>query len=308
MADGDRKRRAGFYAAPSPGKTADAPPPPHARRCVSGAGRSRRRAERRIDGCRRAAGGEHSGLVRRVLIASVAAIAAVTGCSAAAARSHATGGPPPAPAAAPAKPDVPFAATPGSAHDFADVEQWRKVFDDPARDTWQKPRELIASLDLRPGMWVADLGAGTGYFSRWLDGAVGPSGVVFAVDTEPNLVAYLRARSEREKTTTVVPVLASPDDPRLPPHALDLVLIVDTYHHIDDRRPYLEHLATRLKPDGRVVVVDWQKHDLAIGPPIEHRLARAQVVREMETAGYTLAAEPSVLPHQYVLVFARPGR
>jgi predicted methyltransferase len=171
-----------------------------------------------------------------------------------------------------------FHATPGSDHDFADVDQWRKVFDDPARDAWQKPRELVAALGLRPGMWVADLGAGTGYFSRHLDAAVGPSGVVFAVDTEPNLVAHLRARSEQEHTTTVVPVLASRDDPRLPPHALDLVLIVDTYHHLDRRLAYLQGLATRLKAGGRVAIVEWEKRDLPVGPPAEHKLAREQVI------------------------------
>jgi predicted methyltransferase len=227
---------------------------------------------------------------------ALAAACFVLGCAASAARSsdpvpHATA--------------APFAATPGSAHDFADVEQWRRVFDDPQRDAWQKPRELVAALELRPGMWVADLGAGTGYFSRWLDAAVRPSGVVFAVDTEPNLVAHLRTRSEQEKTSTVVPVLASFDDPRLPPHALDLVLIVDTYHHLDDRLTYLRRLATTLKPSGRVAIVDWQKHALPIGPPAEHKLARDQVVAEMTAAGYRLVAEPKVLRHQYVLVFGR---
>ena len=201
--------------------------------------------------------------------------------------------------------DTPFAATPGSAHDFKDVEHWRRVFDDPARDVWQKPRELVAALALRPGAWVADLGAGTGYFSRWLDAAVGPSGVVFAVDTEPNLVAHLRARAEHEKTPTIVPVLASMDDPRLPPGALDLVLIVDTYHHLDARRAYLDRLARTLKPGGRIAIVDWQKRDLPVGPPASHKLAREQVVDEMRSAGFTLVDESTLLPHQYFLVFAR---
>lgn len=203
---------------------------------------------------------------------------------------------------------MPFVATPGSRHDFADVEQWRRVFDDPARDAWQKPHELVAALGLRPGMWVADLGAGTGYFSRYLDAAVTPGGVVFAVDTEPNLVAHLRSRAEQERTATVVPVLASMDDPRLPPHALDLVLIVDTYHHLDARLAYLGRLATRLKPGGRVAVVDWQKRDLPIGPPAAHKLAREQVIAEMRAAGYALVDEPGLLPHQYFLIFARTAR
>ncbi len=157
-------------------------------------------------------------------------------------------------------------------------------------------------------MWVADLGAGTGYFSRWLDAAVRPNGVVFAVDTEPNLVAHLRARAEQEKTASVVPVLASFDDPRLPPRALDLVLIVDTYHHLDDRLTYLHRLGATLKPSGRIAVVDWQKHALPIGPPAEHKLAREQVVAEMRSAGYALVADPTILPHQYVLIFAPATR
>jgi predicted methyltransferase len=203
---------------------------------------------------------------------------------------------------------APFAATPGSRHDFADVEQWRRVFDDPARDAWQKPAEVVAALGLRPGAWVADLGAGTGYFSRHLDAAVGPGGVVFAVDTEPNLVAHLRARAEQERTATVVPVLASMHDPRLPPGALDVVLIVDTYHHLDARRAYLDRLGRTLKPGGRIAIVDWQKRDLPVGPPAAHKLAREQVVDEMRSAGFTLVDEPTFLPHQYFLVFARsPG-
>lgn len=222
----------------------------------------------------------------------------------------------------PAATAAPFAATPGSNHDFAAVEQWRRVFDDPARDAWQKPRELLAALAIRPGMWVADLGAGTGYFSRWLDaavrGTVAPSGrkraterrdgVVFAVDTEPNMVAHLRERAEKERTPTIVPVLASRDDPRLPPRALDLVLIVDTYHHLDDRRGYLARLGAAVKPAGRIAIVDWKDGDLPIGPPREHKLAREVVVDEMRTVGWTLVGEPKLLPHQYVLVFARAGR
>ena len=221
------------------------------------------------------------------------------GCTAAVTRPGGAANPTPATTA-----DARFAATPGSRHDFADVEHWRRVFDDPARDAWQKPRELVAALALRPGMWVADLGAGTGYFSRYLDAAVGPMGVVFAVDTEPNLVDHLRTRAEQEKTT-VIPVLASFSDARLPPRALDLVLIVDTYHHLDDRLTYLQRLGRALKPDGRIAIVDWQQRELPIGPPLEHKLAREQVIEEMQAAGYALATEPTILSYQYVLIFER---
>jgi ubiquinone/menaquinone biosynthesis C-methylase UbiE len=190
-----------------------------------------------------------------------------------------------------------------SHHSFADVAHWEQVFDDPGRDSWQKPRELVAALELRPGMRVADLGAGTGYFSRYLSEAVGPAGAVFAVDTEPNLVVHLRARAEHEHTGNVVPILASADDPRLPADSTDVVLIVDTYHHIDDRRGYLRRLQRVLRERGRVVVVDWQKQPLPVGPPPDHKLAREQVVDEMTAVGYRLVADPAILPYQYVLIF-----
>ena len=191
-------------------------------------------------------------------------------------------------------------------HPFDDLEHWKAVFDDPARDEWQKPAALVKALGVRAGMAVADLGAGTGYFSRHLSAAVGPDGTVFAVEPEPKLLAYLRDRAERERTANVVPVLASLDDPRLPPRSVDLVLVVDTFHHIDARIAYCRALRRALRPDGRVAIVDWQKRPLPVGPEPEHKLAREQVVDEMRAAGYALVAEPDVLPYQYVLVFA-PG-
>jgi len=202
----------------------------------------------------------------------------------------------------PAPTHAPFEAT--SRHPFDDVKQWSAVFDDPTRDAWQKPKELVAALGIRSGMTVADLGAGTGYFSRHLAGAVGERGTVFAVDTEPNLVAHLRERAEQEHTANVTPLLASFDDSRLPRAAVDLVLIVDTFHHLDHRLDYLRRLRRVLKPSGRVAIVDWQAQPLPVGPPPEHKLPREQVVREMEAAGYRLKAEPEILPYQYVLVFA----
>jgi ubiquinone/menaquinone biosynthesis C-methylase UbiE len=186
---------------------------------------------------------------------------------------------------------------------FADVEHWVSVFDDPARDAYQKPEEVVRALRIRPGMRVADLGAGTGYFSRHLSTAVGASGTVLAVDTEPELVRHLRERAEKEKTDNVVPILASPDNPRLPRGAVDLVLLVDTFHHLDQRVAYFGRLRRTLAPGGRVAVVDWQKRETPIGPELEHRLAREQVVEEMRTAGYALVDEPDVLPYQYCLVF-----
>ncbi len=189
-------------------------------------------------------------------------------------------------------------------HRFDDPAYWSKVFDDPARDAWQKPDALVAALHLERGQRVADLGAGTGYFSRVLSNAVGPDGTVFAVEIEPNLVTYLRDRAEREGTRNVVPILASAADPHLPAGLVDVVLIVDTYHHVDDRIVYFRNLRRVLRAAGRVAIVDWQKRPLPVGPELEHKLAREVVVDEMTEAGYRLVDEPDVLPYQYVLVFA----
>jgi ubiquinone/menaquinone biosynthesis C-methylase UbiE len=186
---------------------------------------------------------------------------------------------------------------------FADVEAWTRVFDDPARDEWQKPAALVSALGLAPGATVADLGAGTGYLSRYLAASVGPGGTVLAVDTEPNLVRHLRDRAEKEGTTNVVPILASANNPRLPGGAVDVVLILDTYHHIDDRLTYARGLRRFLRPDGRIAIIDWHKRPLPVGPEMDHKLAREHVLDEMKQAGYELAAESDVLPYQYFLIF-----
>ena len=161
-------------------------------------------------------------------------------------------------------------------HSFDDVEHWKAVFDDPARDEWQKPAELVKALAIRPGMTVADVGAGTGYFSRHLSTAVGPDGTVFAVEPEPKLLAYLRERAEREKTANVVPILASLDDPRLPPRSVDLVLVVDTFHHIDARERYFRELRKSLNAGARVAIIDFRL-DSPAGPPKAARIAPEKV-------------------------------
>jgi predicted methyltransferase len=204
-------------------------------------------------------------------------------------------------APAPPPPEGPHDAT--AHHPFTDVDRWTKLFDDPRRDAWQKPQEIVAALGLRPGQVVADLGAGTGYFERYLSRAVTPGGIVLAVDSEPEMVRHLGQRALKEQTPNVVPVLALPDEPFLPPRRVDCVLIVDTYHHIDDRLDYFRRMKEALAPGGRVAIVDFHKRDLPVGPPPEHKLAREFVLDEMKQAGWRLAAEPTFLPYHYFLIF-----
>jgi ubiquinone/menaquinone biosynthesis C-methylase UbiE len=186
---------------------------------------------------------------------------------------------------------------------FDDVEHWQRVFDDPARDAWQKPQALVDALAIAPGMAVADIGAGTGYLSRHLATAVGERGAVFAVETEPKLLVHLRRRAEAEGTPQVVPVLGSTGDPRLPTARIDLIVILDTYHHVDDRLAYFRRLRRVLVPSGRLAIIDWHKRELPVGPALDHKLAREHVLDEMERAGWALEAEHTFLPYQYFLVF-----
>jgi len=186
---------------------------------------------------------------------------------------------------------------------FADAEKWATVFDDPARDAWQKPSALVDALGLRTGMTVAEIGAGTGYLLRYLAAAVGAEGAVFLADIEPSLVAHIRARAEREKAANVIPVLASKDHPRLPAKSVDVILFLDTYHHIDERLVYLRNLHRFLKPGGKVAIVDWRKEPLPVGPPVDHKIAQRHVVEEMEEAGFKLTGMPLQLPYQYFLLF-----
>jgi predicted methyltransferase len=188
-------------------------------------------------------------------------------------------------------------------HAFNNPEQWAKIFDDPARDAWQKPVEVVQALGIRAGMTVADLGAGTGYFTAPLSKAVGATGVVLGIDPEPEMVQYLGRRAHREGLANVVPVLALYEDPFLPPGRVDRVLIVDTYHHIDDRQQYFRRLGDDLAPGGSIAIVDFHKRPLPVGPPPEAKLEREVVVAEMQKAGFRLKDEPTFLPYQYFLIF-----
>jgi ubiquinone/menaquinone biosynthesis C-methylase UbiE len=199
----------------------------------------------------------------------------------------------------------PFAAT--SDQTFGDVAHWQKVFDAPARDGWQRPAEVVQALRLKEGMAVADLGAGTGYFMPYLAAAVGEPGTVFAVEPEPKLVVHLRERAEKSGAANVVPILGSFDNPRLPFRGIDLVLIVDTFHHIDERLDYMRRLRHVLRDGGRIAIIDWFKRPLPEGPPPDHKIDRGQVVAEMEAAGYRLVEEPEILEYQYFLIFAAAG-
>ena len=194
---------------------------------------------------------------------------------------------------------------PAYEHRFEHAEQWVEEFDDPARDAWQKPELVVAAMQIAPGMTVADVGAGTGYFEPHLSRAVGPNGKVLALDVEPDMVRYLRERATREQLANVDTRQVASDDPGLPAASVDRVLVVDTWHHIANRAAYASRLAAALKPGGKVVVVDFRR-DAQRGPPPEHRIAPEDVARELSAGGLGASVVDAGLPEQYVVTGTRP--
>jgi SAM-dependent methyltransferase len=185
-------------------------------------------------------------------------------------------------------------------HRFDNPERYAKSFDDPARDAWQMPDRVIAELALKSGGAVADIGAGTGYFTvRLARSAASPT--VYAVDIEPAMVKHLASRAAAEHLKNVVAVQAGPDRPNLPA-AVDVILIVNTYHHLPNRPAYFDALKKSLKPGGRIAIVDYHK-DAPDGPPREFRFTAEEIQAEMKRAGYALDAKHDFLPRQTFQVF-----
>lgn len=185
---------------------------------------------------------------------------------------------------------------------FEEAESWAAYFEDPARDAWQLPDSVVALLATRDDLAVLDIGSATGYFPVRFAHKL-PRGIVFGADIEPSMVFYLNDRARREGLRNLVSILAESGNPHTP-QPVDLVFICNTYHHIDQRVGYFERLKEQLRPEARVVVVDY-RIDSRRGPP--HKLRREAVIREMNTAGYELTNEYAFLPEQYFLVFQPTG-
>lgn len=180
--------------------------------------------------------------------------------------------------------------------------------EDPGRLRWQRSARLVRALGLRHGQTVAEIGAGSGYFVRRLARAVGRRGRVYAVDVEPRMLPILIERLRRGGIKNVTPVLGRDDDPLLPARSCDLVLVVNTYHHLRGGPRYLRRLRRLLRPGGRLVNVDFHRRETPVGPPVERRVARETFLRDARRAGFRLVREATFLPYQYCLVLAPLAR
>lgn len=193
----------------------------------------------------------------------------------------------------------------GAAHDhrFNDIDQAVKMFESAERDTWQKPDDVMKNLQLRTGDVVVDIGAGTGYFTRRFAAVVGPQGKALGLDIESTMVTHINSEAQKQKIANLSARQVPPNDPQLDAKSVDVVFICDTYHHMQERVAYARHLAQALKPGGRVVIVDFHKRELPLGPPVEWKLTPEAVTEEFRQAGFQLARSVDFLPYQYFLEF-----
>lgn len=180
---------------------------------------------------------------------------------------------------------------------FEGAESWAQVFDDPKRDEWQRPQAVVDALELTPAMKVADIGAGTGYFSKRF---ARHAGKVYAVD-----IAQMLLDKAKKAEPKLQIVLAAPDDPKLPPASVDTIFICNTLHHIENRPAYYAKLTKALRPGGRLVIMEFHKRQTPVGPPLKDRIAEADCVAELKAAGFKKTKEWTMLPTQYFLEFRR---
>jgi ubiquinone/menaquinone biosynthesis C-methylase UbiE len=171
------------------------------------------------------------------------------------------------------------------------------------REMEEAPEKALDALDITKGSTVADVGAGSGYFTVRLAVRVGEAGRVFATDLQPEMLDLLRTRLSDRHLTNVTLIQGAADDPKLPPSSVDLALLVDVYHEFSAPQRMLQRLRETLKPDGRLVLLEYRKEDPAIPIRIEHKMTVAEAKAEVEAERFHLARVDERLPRQHILIF-----
>lgn len=175
----------------------------------------------------------------------------------------------------------------------------------PERDAEEQPDLALKVIGIPTGSTAADIGAGSGYMTLRMAKLVGATGRIYAVDIQPRMLELLRQNMAKQKIANVEPVLGGIDDPKLPPASVDLVLLVDVYHEFSEPQKMLRHIREALKPDGRLVLLEYRGEDPAVPIRPEHKMTVAQVKAELEPEGYRLDQVKEDLPRQHILVFRK---
>jgi arsenite methyltransferase len=181
-------------------------------------------------------------------------------------------------------------------HPPHDAREYARVLEDPQRDAWQLPHDVMMALDCKPREVVADIGAGTGYFARRI---ARHAAKVYAVDIDAEMLEIAKKNSPANVET----VLATADDPTLPDASVNTIFFCDVLHHIENRAAYYPKLAKALKPGGRIVDIDFHKKPTPFGPPEAMRISEDSVIQEFQAAGFRKTKSFDLLPYQYFLVF-----
>jgi arsenite methyltransferase len=184
-----------------------------------------------------------------------------------------------------------------------DSKAYIAALEDPRRDAYQKPHEVVEALAIHEGEVIADIGAGSGYFAFRFARHVGSTGRVYAIDIDGDMIAHLTRRAGELAASNVTPVLARPDDPLLPEASIDRIFFCDVWHHVENQTQYLAKLKKALKASGQVVMIDFHKKPLPVGPPLDMKIAREELVAQMEREGFRVVKEYTFLPYQYFFVF-----
>lgn len=192
-------------------------------------------------------------------------------------------------------------------YENADVEYWRGVFERGGREIYDRRFDILAALGLEPGMRVADIGAGTGFFSMLFAEAVGDAGQVYAVDISPEFVQAIEGRAREAGRANVAAVLGRADDATLSEHSLDLAFVCDTYHHFEYPQAMLRSIRQALRPGGEMVVVDFRRVPSESGSWVMGHVRAGEdgVRREIEAAGFALVEDRDFMQTQYYLRFRR---
>jgi ubiquinone/menaquinone biosynthesis C-methylase UbiE len=177
--------------------------------------------------------------------------------------------------------------------------------DRPEREKEENPEGALDAIGIRPGMIVADIGAGTGYMSLRLAKRVGPTGKVYANDIQSEMLRRLRQNADKAKLKNIETVLGTDVDPKLPAGQLDLVLLVDVYHEFSQPQKMLQKIRETLKPTGRLVLLEYRKEDPAIPILIVHKMTVAEVRKELEAERFIFSQVIESLPRQHILIFNR---
>jgi ubiquinone/menaquinone biosynthesis C-methylase UbiE len=170
----------------------------------------------------------------------------------------------------------------------------------------ESPDRALEAIQVAKGSTVADVGAGSGYMTVKMARRVGPTGKVYATDIQPEMLVLLRQRLAKERLSNVEPVLGQVNDPRLPTSAIDLILMVDVYHEFAEPQQMLRRMREALKPDGRLVLLEYRKEDPTIPIRFEHKMTVAEAKMEVEAEGFRMSKVDEVLPRQHILIFTKP--